>query len=74
MCARKVLQNSWKSWRAGERTRTADLLIMNEQVTGLVKFSPAWLRSQGLIASRCRIMRVRANRWSRRCRTAAESS
>ena len=33
-------------------------VVGNEQVTGLAKFSHAWLRSQGLIASRCRIMRV----------------
>ena len=30
--------------------------VGNEQVTGLAKFSHAWLRSQGLIASRCRII------------------
>ena len=33
-------------------------VVGDEQVTGLAKFSHAWLRSQGLIASRCRIMRV----------------
>ena len=33
-------------------------VVGNEQVTGLAKFSHTWLRSQGLIASRCRIMRV----------------
>lgn len=33
-------------------------VVGNEQVTGLAKFSHAWLRGQGLIASRCRSMRV----------------
>ena len=49
---------TWTEYIGVDTAAGVGAIAGDERVTGLAKCSHAWLRCQGLIASRCRIMRV----------------